>query len=128
MSNFYPIDLDTPYGKFKSIESFWSYLVTGVDTHDITNPLDARRVLTENERSYQCTEEEFELLITNAIEFKMDFYRETLLTDPYFINLELPIIHAWVYNGKYVSTGKKSTKILVDALNGWRNNALIWGF
>ena len=129
LSNFAPCQISNRHGNYHSVEAYWSFLVTGIPTNDITDPLTARAVLTSNPKNYQCSKQEFVIAITDAITQKLDQNKEFLLSDPYFCDMALPIVHFWVRNGKYVETGRKeSVMILVDAINAWRHMALIWGF
>lgn len=131
LSNFAEIELDSRYGKFSNIEAYWAYLVTGsTGIDEYTSPLQARIIMaTEtSDQEMQCSSEEFPILIRDAIRHKLNANKEFLLNDEYFNNIQLPITHYWVYNGKVVDLSKrKSTTILLDSIDEWRNEKLIWG-
>lgn len=129
LSNFAPCDINTTHGHYHSVEAYWSFLMTGVPTNDITDPIQARTVLTTNPRRLQCSKQDFQLHIADAISQKLNQNKDFLLSDPYFCDLSLPIVHYWVRAGEYVETGnKESTTLLLDSLNAWRRDMLIWGF
>lgn len=126
LSNFAPIELNTPYGVFHNIESLWIYLRCGDNRlHDTYNPLDARKIGNIADRNYLCGKIEFESIIRDAIYYKLNCYSEFLLSDKYFTDLNLEIIHNWVRNGEYVTAGN-SSKLLVNSIITWRVDKLLW--
>lgn len=124
LSNFYRVDIDTPYGVFPSVECFWSYLKTRDERlFHITDPVEARRI-GQNGTAF-VDAGTFRSLIYDGITYKLDTLSSVILADPLFTDITIPIIHKWVSDGKYTDTGSmRSVRMLLDPIEEWRMRKL----
>ncbi len=124
LSNFYPYEINTPYGKFKSVEGYWHWL--GIDDcpdKEILRTLYGYQAKQKGTELKKCLpsrfDEEFQKKILDAIWYKVSRKRE-LFCEPV---IRLPFEHYYVF-GACVIDVKSKYQWMVDGIDKMRNRII----
>lgn len=121
LSNFYHYEINTPDGKFQSVEGYWHWLgIIDCPEKEILRTLygyQAKKQGTELKKQLAGRfDENFEIKILTAIWHKVSQLKN-LFTEPTML---LPFEHYYEFNG-YVKDVKNKYKWMIDGINNMRN-------
>lgn len=96
LSNFEHSPIKTPDGVFSSLEGYWYWLRTGDERLRTLVGYDAKKLGKKLPRAFKFDVAKFK----HALKLKVIHYKEYLDMEPLWSQLEIPLVHYYVYEGK----------------------------